>query len=169
MDLDFVAPNLRQLDEATEECLVLTAWEDERPPRQTAGLVDFRTMGRLSRLMQSDFFRGSLGESLLLSGRPRLVFARVLVLGAGKRPDFDRARLRELTSRIVTVLVDIGVRSAVAELPRAGAVGPTELAEETLRLEQMPDAPAIRWIETADVAVDVRQRVEAELLRQRRG
>src|SRR5262249_732244 len=78
MDVDFVAPDLRRLEAATQAELVACAiWEDERPMTGLAGLLDWRLAGRLSRLARDGFLAGTLGEVLFVPGRPRLPFEKV--------------------------------------------------------------------------------------------
>ena len=45
MDIRFLAPDLRALDEASVEVAVASFWQDERPMRGFAGLLDWRLWG----------------------------------------------------------------------------------------------------------------------------
>ena len=49
MDIRFLAPELRCLDEASVELCACTIWSDERPVRGLAGLLDWRLGGQAER------------------------------------------------------------------------------------------------------------------------
>ncbi len=131
MDFRFVAPDLRELDLASPELLACCIWSDVRPVRGTAGLLDFRLAGRLSHLSRDSFVGGAAGEVLIVPGRPRLPFEKVLVFGLGPRASFDDVGFAEAVKHISTALEGLHVARAVVELPgRAdGAITPDHAAE----------------------------------------
>lgn len=79
MELHFVAPELRRLDEIPTEVLACSLFSDTLPPRGIAGLVSWRLAGRVERLLEGGFLTGQAGEVLLLPGRPRLTADKVLL------------------------------------------------------------------------------------------
>jgi hypothetical protein len=117
VDLRFTQPNLRRLDLAGTEVLVAGLAADERPPHGVAGLVDWRLAGQLSRLLASGFATGTVGEVLLLPGRPRLPFDKVLLFGLGPRLAFDEAVFREVIEGVLRTVAGLRARTAVVELP----------------------------------------------------
>lgn len=117
MDLRFTAPSLRKLDLLGTEVLVATLTSDERPPQGVAGLVDFRLAGQLSRLLQSGFATGENGEVLLLPGKPKLPFDKILLFGIGGRDAFDEAAFQRAVEKILSTLEGLRARTAVVELP----------------------------------------------------
>jgi hypothetical protein len=117
MDLRFIAPSLRKLDLSGTEVLVAALTPGERPPRGIAGLCDWRLAGRLSRLLASGFATGALGEVLLLSGRPKLPFDKLLLFGVGAREDFSELVFRSVIERVLVTLEGLRARTAVVELP----------------------------------------------------
>src|SRR5690606_24270901 len=57
---------------------------DERPLQGLAGLVDWRLLGGLTRILKKELFEGRAGESLLtISGR-KLPVQRIFVYGLGR-------------------------------------------------------------------------------------
>lgn len=123
MELHFLPPELRRIDEANVELCACTIWSDERPMRGLAALLDWRLGGRLSALLKTQFMRGDLGETLLVPGRPHLPFDKVLVVGMGARSAFEDSTFRASIERIARALEGMRVRRAVVELPgRAGGV-----------------------------------------------
>lgn len=117
MELRFVSRELRRLDQSATEVLMACVTSDERPPHGLAGLVDFRLAGRISHLMASGFLLGSPGEVLLLPGRPKLPFDKVLLFGLGPRRDFGEHVFRATALRMIGTLEGLRARTAVAELP----------------------------------------------------
>ena len=83
MDLRFTTPELRKLDLLGTEVLVSTLASDERPPHGVTGLLDFRLAGRISRLIHKGFATGRVGEVLLVPGKPKLPFDKLLLFGVG--------------------------------------------------------------------------------------
>lgn len=129
MDLRFLPPEPRHLDEASAEVCACTVWSDERPVRGFAGLLDWRLGGRLSALLKSGFVHGDRGEVLLVPGKPHVPFEKVLVVGLGARSGFGQSAFREAIVLIARALEGMRVRRAVIELPgrATGAIEP-ELA-----------------------------------------
>jgi hypothetical protein len=117
MELRFTLPQLRKLDLAGTEVLVCAFAEGERPPKGVAGLVDWRLVGRISRLVASGFVKGSLGETLLVPGRPKLPFDKILLFGVGNTCDFSEGVFRAVVEKVLSTLEGLKARSAVVELP----------------------------------------------------
>lgn len=117
MDLRFTTPTLRKLDLVGTEVLVSALAEDERPPHGVTGLVDWRLAGRISKLMLSGFATGRVGDVLLIPGKPKLPFDKVVLFGVGRRDAFDEAVYREVLDRILSTLAGLRARTAVVELP----------------------------------------------------
>jgi hypothetical protein len=141
MELRFLAPELRLLDSASVELCACSIWSDERPIRGLAGLLDWRLGGRMSALLQSGFFRGEPGETLLVPGKPHVPFEKVLVVGLGCRADFNEERFRQGLLHIASALERLRIRKAVVELPGrgGGAIAPEPAI--TLTLESVGASP----------------------------
>ncbi len=141
MDIRFLPPDLRRLDDANVELCVCPIWSDERPVRGFAGLIDWRLGGRLSGLLKSGFVTGELGEALLVPGKPHVPFEKVLVMGLGARSAFADDTFREVIMRMASALEGLRVRRAVIELPgrASGAIDPESAI--TLTLECVGASP----------------------------
>jgi hypothetical protein len=133
VDLRFTTPSLRRLDLAGTEVLVAPVTEDERPPHGVAGLVDFRLAGRISKLLQRGFATGKLGEVLLVPGRPKLPFDKILLFGIGPTDRFGESVFRRVVEQMLATLENLRARTAVVELPgrQKGAI-PAERAADVL-------------------------------------
>jgi hypothetical protein len=117
MDLAFLAPDPRRLDEASVELCACSIWSDQRPMGGLAGLLDWRLGGRLSALLKSGFVTGKKGEALLVPGKPHVPFEKVLLVGLGPRAEFDDSTFRDAMGRIARWLEGLRVRRCVVELP----------------------------------------------------
>jgi Cytosol aminopeptidase family, N-terminal domain len=117
MDLRFTLPNLRKLDLCGTEVLVAAVARDERPPLGVAGLLDWRLAGRISKLMQSGYLSGTIGEVLLVPGKPKLPFDKLLLFGVGDRAGFSDPVFRSVLDKILRTLEGLRARTAVVELP----------------------------------------------------
>jgi hypothetical protein len=134
LEIAWVERDLRAVDRLTGDAAVGSIFDDERPPRGLAGLVDWRTGGRVSTLCLQSFVSGKAGEMFLTPGRPRLPFEKVLIVGLGPRAVFDASTYRLVLERALRALADLQVRRATIDLPgrHAGAIEPAA-AFETLR------------------------------------
>ena len=147
MELRFILPDLRQLDLASAELLACCVWSDVRPVRGLAGLLDFRLAGKLSSLARESFLAGARGEVLLLPGRPRLPFEKVLVFGLGARAEWSDAVYEETVRRISRSLEALRVVRAVVELPgRADDALSPERGAELLLSAIASDAHDAWWL-----------------------
>ena len=123
MELRFVAPDLRRLDEMGSEVVICGVWKDARPLTGLASLLDWRLAGRLSRLAKQGFLVGEVGEVLVVPARPRLPFDKLLVCGLGTRAAFGDPVYRTVLARALDALVGLSVKKAVVELPGRGDAG----------------------------------------------
>ncbi|HEY2369455.1 MAG TPA: M17 family peptidase N-terminal domain-containing protein [Polyangiaceae bacterium] len=113
----FVEPDLRAIDTTSAEVIACSVFQDERPMRGLAGLLDWRLAGRLSVLAKGDFLTGAEGEVVLVPGRPYVRFEKILVLGVGPRATFDDGVVRRVLAKLVTALDGLKVRRALVEVP----------------------------------------------------
>ena len=104
------------------DALLLFVGEDERPLQGSAGYVDWRLCGQLSRLLVAGFFTGEAGDSLLLPADGRLPPARIFAVGLGHRDTLDAARLSSVLREAARVLTKAGAQSVALEVPGAERV-----------------------------------------------
>lgn len=141
MELRFVQPDLRRLDLLVSEVIAAPVSLGQRPPRSTAGLLDYRLAGKASEIIRSGALTGQLGEKVFLKGRPRLPFDKILLYGSGDPASFNPQIYGGLVDMLLETLSQMGVRRAVVELPgRATDLISPELAAEIL-LERAGNNP----------------------------
>jgi hypothetical protein len=131
VDLRFTTPELRKLDLLGTEVIVSTLASDERPPHGVTGLLDFRLAGRISRLIQSGFATGKVGEVVLVPGKPKLPFDKLLLFGIGKQSEFNDPVFRVVLDKILRTLEGLRAQTAVVELPgrHFDAISPERAAD----------------------------------------
>jgi hypothetical protein len=170
VDIRFLPPEVRSLDEANVELCACGIWSDERPVRGFAGLLDWRLGGRISALLAGGFATGAEDEALLVPGKPHLPYEKVLVVGLGARADFGDDAFRRAVTRIASTLEGMHVRRAVVELPGRGseAIGPEQAISLTLEcLGTSPEHDAWWLVEDAASQKRVEQRAADERRRVR--
>ena len=168
IELTWAERDLRSLDSLNGEIVVCSMFAEERPPHGVAGLIDWRLGGRLSRLCLDQFLTGRDRELLLIPGRPRVSFDKIVVVGLGERASFDEARFEDALARTLRALVDLQVRRVTIDLPgrhasaidatraltilatRVGLIGDAITKTELEAITLVDDADAQRaWIEIA--------------------
>jgi leucyl aminopeptidase len=117
MELHFLPPDLRRLDETPSEVLISSIFEDSLPPQGTTGLINWRMAGRIDRLILSGFLTGERGEVLMLPGKPQLTAEKIILFGLGSYDRFEEEVFDETIHQILTTLVNLCTRSAILELP----------------------------------------------------
>jgi Cytosol aminopeptidase family, N-terminal domain len=133
MDLKFVSPELRNLDQLHSEVIVLPLFDDERPAQGAFSLVDYRLCGHLSAMRKAGELSGRLLLAQAVPGRPKLQCEKVVIVGAGLLAEYNEQIHARVVLRMLESVDQLGARRATAELPgRAqGRIGP-ELAVEAL-------------------------------------
>lgn len=172
MDLRFVPPHLRRLDLAGTEVLAACLAADERPPHGVVGLVDWRLARRISRLIEQGFATGAVGEVLLVPGKPRLPFDKVLIFGIGPATGFDERVFRAVVEQMLTTLEGLRARTAVVELPgrHLDAIEPERAADILLeRAGGKPEHDVWTLVEPAVAQRTITQHMIQERRRVRQG
>lgn len=167
MELRFVTPELARLDEIDCEVLACTVWSDARPSHGVAGLCDFRLAGRISSLERRGLVRGALGERVMLPGKPRLTFDKVLIFGAGPRSAFGEETFRAVVLDMLTVMEGLLSRTSVVELPgrHDGLIAADRAADILLASAgRRPEHDAWTLVEDADG----KQRIMQHMIEERR-
>jgi len=117
VELRFCHPELASLDDLDTEILAAAVWTDVRPLHGVAGLCDFRLAGGLSTLLRSAFVTGKPGEVVMVPGKPRLTFDKLLFFGAGARGEFGEEPFRRTVRHMLDVMEGLAARVVVVELP----------------------------------------------------
>lgn len=169
MELLFVSPTLAELDTLESEVLACALWEDVRPAQGVAGLCDWRLGGRISRLLRTGELAGRMGEVMIVPGRPRLSFDKIVLFGAGPRDAFDEGRYREVLDHMLATIDGLGTRVAVVQLPgRQGDVIPAERAADMLLEAVAHEAARRSDVWTLVEPAEARRRIQQHMVEERR-
>jgi hypothetical protein len=167
VELRFVSPELARLDEIDSEVLACAVWSDARPSHGLAGLCDWRLGGRISDLERRGLLTGALGEVVLLPGKPKLTFDKVLVFGAGPRAAFGDEVFHDVVQRMLATMGGLLARASVVELPgrHDGLIAAERAADILLALAgRDPEHDAWTLVEDAEG----RQRIVQHMIEERR-
>lgn len=104
------------------DALCLFVAEDDRPLPGTAGYVDWRLCGALSRVLKQGFFTGVKSDWLLLPSDGRIPIPRIFAVGLGARKTLDASALGAALANAAQVLDKAKVESVALELPGSGQV-----------------------------------------------
>ncbi|MFY1825622.1 M17 family peptidase N-terminal domain-containing protein [Myxococcus fulvus] len=104
------------------DALCLFVAEDDRPLPATAGYVDWRLCGVLSRVLKGGFFSGVKADWLLLPADGKLEVPRIFVVGLGARKALDAQALHEALAEAGKVLSRAKVASVALEIPSGGSL-----------------------------------------------
>jgi hypothetical protein len=109
--------DLAALDDFKGEALGVFCWSDVRPLSGVAGYLDWRLCGSLSQTLVSELFRGTAGETMLLSNTGRLQTRRIFVFGLGPSQGYDGSILRDGCKRAHDVMSRAGVKQIYLAAP----------------------------------------------------
>lgn len=155
MNVLFEQDGLEHLDQLGCEALILPFFDDERPPRGTLGLVDWRFAGLVSRLIQRGVVRGEAGATSLLPARRRLPsIDKIFVLGLGPVDGFDAKRFEEAVQAILDLARRVKLRTMGLSLPGRSLdrIAPVPAIEAFLRIAEplIDEATAITILDRPD-------------------
>lgn len=164
-----MSPSLAELDALESEVLACTVWRDVRPCDGVAALCDWRLAGKISTLMRTGFFDGEVGEVVMLPGRPRLSFDKILLFGAGSRERFDESRYLDVMEHMLDCIQGLASRIAVVQLPgRQADLVKAERAADMLLEIVSRDRRRRHDVWTLVEDGDARRRIEQHMIEERR-
>ena len=90
---------------------------DERPLGGSAGLIDWRLNGMLSRLLIEKKLSGGWKETTLIPSQGRLMSRMILLLGLGEMRKYSYLRVRELSVHLLETLKKLDASDVCLSLP----------------------------------------------------
>ena len=123
----------------------------------------------MTHLLRSGFVEGKQGEVVLMPGRPRMTFDKILLFGAGPREGFDEARYREVMHHMLDVVASLASRIAVVQLPGRGSdVITAERAADMLLEVAGRDESRRHDVWTLVEGIEARRGIEQQMIEERR-
>jgi hypothetical protein len=141
-------------DVDAQECDVLVTglFQDERPLQGSAGWIDWRLNGKLSRFLKEERLTGSWKETTLIPSEGRVTPRMILLLGLGSLRDYSYLRLRELAPYMIETLRNIRASRVSLSFPHGENTNVdcgklTEVLIEGIvdHLDKNPEAPDDEW------------------------
>lgn len=93
------------LDDVDSHLALILAYEDVRPLRGQAGMVDWRLNGYLSDLILKNRFSGQVGEALLMPTQGRIPPKELMILGLGRQEQIHDPEVPRFVSLILDKLL----------------------------------------------------------------
>jgi len=127
----FTQPELARWDALQVDAAAVAFFEDERPLRGAAGLLDWRLCGRVSRWLRAGMLSGRAGESFLTTPTKKLPFAKLYFYGLGPMQGFDEARYRVALKAMRDAMWLMGARKWMLSPPGrdVGLIAPRRALE----------------------------------------
>ncbi len=102
-----------------QECdvLVIGFFSDERPLKGSAGLIDWRLNGMLSRLLAERKLTGDWKETTLIPTQGRIMSRMILLFGLGEVREYSSLRARGLCAQLLETLKKLDALNVCLSLP----------------------------------------------------
>jgi hypothetical protein len=115
--------------------LVAGFFRDERPLRGSAGLLDWRLNGYVSKLLEDERLSGDANESTLVASQGRLPSNVALFVGLGGRSLYGFNQITNVISDVTRTLQKLHIDEFALEIPGARplSLDPAESAYNTVK------------------------------------
>jgi len=143
-----------------QECQLVEAgfFEDERPLRGPAGLLDWRLNGAISREIINGRITGRFRETVIMPSHGRIHSPKILLIGLGPARRISYPKLREVSTHLLETLLKIGILDFCCAIPHSEPY-PLDCAKAVeVWVEGMIDAPGLR----DGIRKDIRMRITEE-------
>ncbi len=105
------------------DLIVVNLFEGVEKPGGATGAVDGALGGLISRVLETGDFKGEKGKTVLLYSFGRIPAPRVLIVGLGKKEDFNLDVVREVSAIAAQKARDLGVKNFATIVHGGGAGG----------------------------------------------
>jgi leucyl aminopeptidase len=111
------------IQEQPSDLIVVNLFEEVTEPGGATGAVDHALGGRIRELLSWGDFQGKLNDTALLYPGDDFPARRVLIVGLGKREEFDLDKVRQVSATAARKARALGVTSYATIVHGAGAAG----------------------------------------------
>lgn len=123
------------IQEEQTELIVVNLFEGVTEPGGATGSVDKALDGQISDIISSGDFKGKLNESAVLYTRGVIPAKRVLIVGLGKKDDFDLDKVRQVAGTAAQKARSLGLER-YATILHGGGIGGLEPAQAAQALAE---------------------------------
>lgn len=116
-------------DRMDGEVVAALFFEDDRPLRGAAALLDWRLNGNLTDLLLKNRAAGALGDTVVCANNGKLESAWALLVGGGVRQRLNPAIWERLIKRLFEISVDAGFSRLALCLDNDGSMSTAELVD----------------------------------------
>jgi hypothetical protein len=104
-----------------QECQLIEAglFEDERPLKGPAGLLDWRLNGAISREIISGRITGRFKETIIIPSRRRIQSPKILLIGLGSARSISYPKLREVSTHLLQTLLKVDILDFCCSIPHS--------------------------------------------------
>lgn len=143
-----------------QECSLVEAgfFEDERPLKGAAGLLDWRLNGAISREIISGRIMGRFKETIIIPSNRRIQSPKILLIGLGSAAHISYPRLREISAHLLQTLLKINILDFCCAIPHSKPY-PLECSKAVeVWIEGLADSPGL----DGRIQKDMRMRITEE-------
>jgi hypothetical protein len=140
-----------------QECQLVEAgfFEDERPLRGPAGLLDWRLNGAISREIIGGRITGRFRETVIMPSHGRIHSPKILLIGLGPARRISYPKLREVSAHLLETLLKIGILDFCCAIPHSKPY-PLECSKAVeVWIEGIVDAAGLRDAIRKDIRVRI--------------
>jgi hypothetical protein len=104
-----------------QECQLVEAglFEDERPLKGPAGLLDWRLNGTISREIINGRITGRFKETVIIPSSERIQSPKILLVGLGSVRRISYPKLREVSAHLLQTLLKINILDFSCSIPHS--------------------------------------------------
>ena len=143
-----------------QECQLVEAgfFEDERPLRGAAGLLDWRLNGAISREIINGRITGRFKETVIIPSNRRIQSPKILLIGLGPVRRISYPKLREVSAHLLQTLLKINILDFCCSIPHSKPY-PLECSKAIeVWVEGLADSELLR----GRIQKDIRMRITEE-------
>lgn len=121
------------------DLLVVYSFQDKKNFSESTGAIDKALNGKLVRCMKEDAFGGKSGTMFLTHTHDEILAKRVLVVGLGKKEEFDLECARQASAFIINAAKDLRVKTIALPLMNFGELKAADCARVMVEGARLAD------------------------------
>jgi hypothetical protein len=107
------------IDRQTCQLVEAGLFEDERPLRGSAGILDWRLNGAISREILKGRITGKFKETVIIPSKQRIQSPKILLIGLGPANSISYPKLREISAHLLQTLLKINILDFCCSIPHS--------------------------------------------------
>jgi len=120
MEIKVLVGDITQIE---SDALIVNLFEGVKQPGGATGAVDKALAGAISALIREGELKGELNQTALIHTLGKIPSKRVIIVGLGKREEFNLDRIRQVTATSLRKARDLGAKRVTTIVHGAGVAG----------------------------------------------